>query len=424
MEQRRPIILFLILTSTVLEFSIIHAQQSSEIEKNVVRVKTLLEDKAPIQGFGFIFYEEEDLIYFITARHNVVLSTKDVVGIEVNFWGENKCYMASLIKPDPELDLALLMVKKPKGFYWDYRNITDNAIVGQKARIIGRDGKWDIISSAQAGEISQISSTEIIVKDFYQAKVGSSGGPLLNQKGIVGMVTHDEGSRIFAIPIKIISERVLDLLNIQDKNYQDLPVIYLGVSGSGHLNLAWVEDLYRNPRGMSAGLFIEAAFSRKLGFQFEGSYNWLTSGSEQEYEADYHFKNTFYSFSGSILFYPISNQYRFMPKINFGYSYTKIKPQLSLDKNTWIDLQDFGGFDFNFSDTAHSLKIGVGFNYLIYSDYLLGFDFGFEYFLNKYLYLDVLNPLEKNQKNDWLIYLKLRIGLIFGSKRSKIKLLR
>jgi hypothetical protein len=73
--------------------------------------------------------------------------------------------------------------------------------------VIGRAGGWNIPLSPGVVSATDPFSGRIQVENLA-ARVGSSGGPLVSSKGIVGMIVDDDGLYIEATPISSIQTQV------------------------------------------------------------------------------------------------------------------------------------------------------------------------------------------------------------------------
>lgn len=420
------LMIFFIMFFCFLKCRSLYAQGTMFSESNVVKLTTILENNKPVPGFGIIIYEIDGFLYVVTAEH-VVVPDKKRKRIKANFYMKIGDKDADLIGFDPDLGLALLKIEKPKRFVWEFRNVIKKAEIGDRVRIIGREGKWIISSLEFAGRISEVTLNSITADDLYGAAIGTSGGPLINDDGLIGMVTEaeTEGSRVYAIPIDLIRKKAMEWLKIEDQNFSDLPIVFIGLNARGLIStLSLFETIYRNPKGLGLGPFFEMAFSKKLGFRIEGAYGNISSGTEAGYSADFRFRNIHYSYSGMLIFYPATPFNTMVPSLYLGYSYQKINPELRTDETRWISLRNMNGFDQEYSDNAHSFRLGFDVNGMLSQTSLIGVGIGFEYTFNRYLFIDVMEPFAENTKNDWIFSINLKCAFLIQSKKSEIKFIR
>ena len=84
------------------------------------------------------------------------------------------------------------------------------AIRGTKVWLVGRVGNWSI--PASPGTVAQTNPfTGKIQVEGLAARAGSSGGPLISNDGIVGMIVDDGELYTEATPIAIIEKQVRDV---------------------------------------------------------------------------------------------------------------------------------------------------------------------------------------------------------------------
>lgn len=149
------------------------------------------EVKGASLGSGFIISPDG---YVLTNNH-VIDSVKDIV---LRFDGDLTPYRAILLGQDPQIDIALLKIDTDrKDFNFLYLGNSDELQVGQWVIAIGN--QFQLGQTVTAGIVSavsrqvqgnQVSPFANYIQTDASINPGSSGGPLLNQKGqVIGVNT-------------------------------------------------------------------------------------------------------------------------------------------------------------------------------------------------------------------------------------------
>src|SRR5262249_32286410 len=109
--------------------------------------------------------------------------------------------------PKESGDLAVILVQKP-GFVSFVTEAIDPkpAARGLPVWLVGRAGEWDIPVSPGVVASVNLYSNQIKVERL-DARVGSSGGPLISPNGIVGMIVRDSNLGTEATPIGPIQQQ-------------------------------------------------------------------------------------------------------------------------------------------------------------------------------------------------------------------------
>ena len=197
------------------------AQVSGEDSKamalrpNVVKITaTLGQGMTPQTGFGFIVGQQQNRFVVVTANHVVRgddPGSEDKTPLVTFFQNQGSQARGTLETvglPTGHGDLAVILVPNPGSatFVTDAIDTTPPER-GLRVSLVGRRGGWNIPVSPGVVVSTDPFSQSIQVENLA-AGVGSSGGPLVSSKGIVGMVINDDGLYTEATPISAIRTQV------------------------------------------------------------------------------------------------------------------------------------------------------------------------------------------------------------------------
>ncbi len=167
-------------------------------------------------GFGFIVGEEGGFFYIVTANHVVRTMKSDNPTRKVwlrFFWdpGGKRKDAELLGNMHKRHDLALLRIAKDKVFMadkvsWGKQAYCKEWIDEEPVWFIGRQKKWYVPSDRRAGGMinTEADLDGIVHFDINSIKPGSSGAPLIIEKGIVGMVIEDVVDEARAVNIDLV----------------------------------------------------------------------------------------------------------------------------------------------------------------------------------------------------------------------------
>lgn len=180
------------------------SQRIDDLRINVVAITATWADGQTVKfGFGIIVAEKNGELYIATANHVVRGSSPGEIAsaLAVRFFDDRDDHAGHLRgDADPALDLAVLTVKKPPGFYWRRDALSPAAEVPEvnsSVWFIGRDATW--YHPEQPGLVTQLLPKQGRIEAKQpEVRVGTSGGPLLSRGGIVAMVIVDTGSAVLA----------------------------------------------------------------------------------------------------------------------------------------------------------------------------------------------------------------------------------
>ena len=195
---------------------------AESLRANVVRISSEgIEESSRWRqdGFGFVVGDRANRLLVITANH--VVRGKGGPGsrttsVTVAFYeDQGRAYPAELLQTvDQTNDLAVLEVPSPVGARWR-RNVlaTDAPVRGQPVWYVGRDRTWYVPTIS--GRVNQLTLDSRILIDGLNLQVGTSGAPLISEKGIIGLLIDDSpGAYSKAVPIEIV-RRAFQIWNLQ-----------------------------------------------------------------------------------------------------------------------------------------------------------------------------------------------------------------
>lgn len=182
-------------------------QDIENLKKGVVKITAEVEGKRKL-GTGFIVQKEEDAIYIVTASH-VVEGARQ---IQVEFFTHvHRTFSAKVLGiegGDPQGLAALLVVDKaPPGLVALPLGNIDDLSGGEPATTIGfprvTGVAWAVIKGSIMGRKGQYIDVSMPLDE------GNSGGPLIVEGQVIGIVTAVIGQYGRAVPA-IIARYILD----------------------------------------------------------------------------------------------------------------------------------------------------------------------------------------------------------------------
>jgi len=180
------------------------------LKSNTVRIEAAWPTGGAQLGFGFIVGERASTQLYIATANHVVRDPDRGKSTAVKVWlrGEGNSTVAELLEDSSEaLDLAVLRVAKPQGFSWKTDVIgsaADQRTHGTNVWFIGRDRDW--YTPVAPGKLTAVTFESKLQLEGLPVRVGSSGGPLIADSGIIGMVTKDEGDTSYGTPVDNIRQ--------------------------------------------------------------------------------------------------------------------------------------------------------------------------------------------------------------------------
>jgi hypothetical protein len=210
------VLLVIVLTGSVQAQDSVGDRATRLWKPNVVKINaTLKKGATPQEGFGFIVGRLGDKLIVVTANHVVRdeddPDAEDKAPLITFFQDQGSPVHGQLLTTNlsrAEGDLAMIKVTGPAGLTFSLGPQTDVEVKrGQQVWLIGRNGKWD--PNVTPGSVSGVQFGKIHIENLG-ARPGSSGGPLLVQEGIIGMLVTDSQSGTTANPIRDIKRQVED----------------------------------------------------------------------------------------------------------------------------------------------------------------------------------------------------------------------
>jgi hypothetical protein len=406
---------------------------SERITSNVVRIKAQFADNTELRGFGFIIVEQNEMLYIVTAAH-VVMNPQSgkAIDIGISLFGIEGLKLAELVNNHERYDIALLKISKPSGYKWVSGKLSSKVTRDSKVWFIGRGWSWDNITEDLAGTVSKVTGFDISV-DMSAITPGASGGPLFTANNIVGMIIEDSGHKVVAVKIDFIQDLVFkEWLKIEKaKDVNIFPYVSLGTDFGLPIPIetSSTQDSVISFPSVFYGYYLDVAISPKFTVRLshgdgkldlERTFNLTGEGVE--------FRNEFDTTTIRLQIYdesPLFNRYFSQSTYYFlGYAIGNILPELRLNKGPWTELEEAPGFQDSYSKKYDSFIVGVGGETTHSNTFLVGFELGLAYTTSKYFYIDVNKPLEKNDKDDWFIFIKINVGYTFKKKLPSLKILR
>ena len=184
---------------------------ANDLRRNVVRVNSRWSDSPMQNGFGFVVGERAGLLYIVTAYHVVRNQQNSTLGAPaiIFYQDQGKEYQGDLLTThlsQDEGDVAVIRVTPPPGFSWQPAALSGvTAERGDDVRFIGVEGQW--LVPAKPGAVNTVDPNHAIRFEGLPIRTGTSGAPLVGNKGIVGMINTDDVFG-FATPIDVIERAI------------------------------------------------------------------------------------------------------------------------------------------------------------------------------------------------------------------------
>ncbi len=188
-------------------------QVAWSVVDDVVRIAvTLPNGSAGEGGFGFVVGERDGDLYIATADH-VVRADGDLIGSALVTFHSDQGHpraatLLDLRLPPEQGDLAVLELPVPPHYLpeWPPTASTSDLLPGTRAWRIGKQQRW--VPAATPGVFVGLQGTIWLGFDDLDTPPGSSGGPVVTEQEIAGMVITGDvpsGPPSSVLPIETIA---------------------------------------------------------------------------------------------------------------------------------------------------------------------------------------------------------------------------
>jgi peptidoglycan hydrolase-like protein with peptidoglycan-binding domain len=185
---------------------------------NVVKLRTVQKDgSSGNEGFGFVFGQRNGKVFVATADHVVRDPDRGEGKILITFYREQgREYEATLLQlriPQNQGDLAVLEVPQPSDFLPNWPKMVPLFSVKPSTRAwrIGKQARW--IPAISPGIYVGPQNGAWMGFENLDTPRGSSGGPIVTEQGVVGMVVADGGDAgvpSYVLPIETIGAHAVN----------------------------------------------------------------------------------------------------------------------------------------------------------------------------------------------------------------------
>lgn len=169
---------------------------TDSLKQNVIAIKVIFTDDSEEKGFGFITGEQNGRLFLATAAHVVrgIDNDKTAKFIKARFYNDYRWFDAAFIRHWDQEDLALLEMAQPTFVRWRQECADLTPGTDSKVRFIGlnkNEPSW--VDPGLDGKIFQQTEQKLSFA-INTILPGTSGAPLITEKGIVGLIIKDEGT--------------------------------------------------------------------------------------------------------------------------------------------------------------------------------------------------------------------------------------
>jgi uncharacterized protein YecT (DUF1311 family) len=213
--------------------------KAAALQDNVVKITATFGEGGTQTGFGIIVGEQGRNLVVVTADHVVrgedpgAEDKKPTITFFRTQGSQVQGKLETVRLPHGSGDLTVILVPRPAYATAVKAAIDPKPVIrGTNVWLVGRVGNWNI--PASPGIVAQTNPfTGKIQVEGLAARAGSSGGPLISNDGIVGMIVDDGELYTEATPIAIIEKQVRDVWHYEwDLTASGAPVAISPPSGS------------------------------------------------------------------------------------------------------------------------------------------------------------------------------------------------
>lgn len=183
---------------------------ASEFRAHVVKIRATWADGQQQDGFGFVVGQNSSGVYIVTANHVVRGNGPGEVaeGVKLTwFQRRGEQFDATLIgTSDRDRDIAVLRTSLPAGVSLRPELMAyspDRLERGSDVWFIGRAGDWYV--PTRAGTVNSVDLQGQINIDGFNLQVGTSGAPLISEKGVAGVIIEDASGVARATPMSFVA---------------------------------------------------------------------------------------------------------------------------------------------------------------------------------------------------------------------------
>ncbi|TKB70756.1 MAG: hypothetical protein E8D52_01295 [Nitrospira sp.] len=182
--------------------SIGYAQNIEDLKKGVVKIAAQVDGRTKV-GSGFIVRLDKDAAYIVTAAHVVEGDSKPTVTFFLNPQQPFVAQVVGIDGGDPQ-GLAALRVAGPipDGVVALPLDLTTEVVGGEAVTFIGFPPTlppWTVSTGTISGLKGPTLAFQALVEE------GHSGGPLLLNGQVIGVVSETRGRQGYAVPVSIVA---------------------------------------------------------------------------------------------------------------------------------------------------------------------------------------------------------------------------
>jgi len=394
---------------------------------NTIKIVSNFENNANKTGFGIVYSVQKDSLIIVTVKNIFEFGSYKVKDIHIQFANEITIRNPSIAYKDSSFNLAVLKVKKPGWFKWDDGLKSETVTFEKLVYILGRYGEWEDYSDRTIGRVMKHGYPEIDI-EFTTIRKGCLGTPVVYNDKIAGMVVHDTGNRIFALPIKRIQGKVNTLLDIDINKYiLGYPYFLFGAKSNLLLPIRKISPSSSSWCFFSNGFFVELGIFSPISLRFEKNFkNTISSRRLRVFDDYVQSRTEFESFSFFIQYKEginIQGTYNIFSNAYLGYTRLEQNPMLKINDEPWRDIREFDQVQYRIPERLNTYWVGANFNSIYHNFLVLRFDMGFWYTGPDYILVNPLEPFKKDGAK-WHWSVRLDVGfLLYDGKpfRSYIR---
>jgi WD40 repeat protein len=181
------------------------------LRANTAVLRTQFSDGSVETGFGLIVAQTTKHVWIASPNHVVrgAAGNENPSKVEVRFYsGQQVSYQGELLpEHDAGRDLAVVRVDAPRRLAWfpASSGAPRRLERGDRVWSIGQAGSWYVPS--EPGRISEVDPDFGLLVNGLAAQKGSSGAPLVSDRGVVAILARDDMVTVSAIPVNVIAAR-------------------------------------------------------------------------------------------------------------------------------------------------------------------------------------------------------------------------